>query len=157
MTLKMLRVNHVAILAFLGLGFYFYMNKSPLGLRNNNPLNVRANGIVWNGATDENLGYVVFESSFYGLRAAARVLRTYRFNYGLTTVEQIISRWAPATENNTQAYIEHVSQVLEVAPSQPIPVERYPELMAVMILHENGSNPYSSSEIISGFNAGFYG
>lgn len=137
-------------------GFYLYMSKSPLGIRNNNPLNIRATGINWQGATGENGGYVVFESSFYGLRAAARVLRTYRNNYGLTSVEQIISRWAPPTENNTQSYINNVAQVLEVLPSDPLEPEQYPALMAVMILHENGKQPFSSAEIIKGFNAGFY-
>lgn len=151
-----MKYKYVSLVALLAVGFYLYMNKAPLGIRNNNPLNIRATGINWQGAIDESNGYLVFESAFHGLRAAARVLRTYRLNYGLTSVEQIISRWAPPSENDTQSYINHVASKLGVPPGQSLSIARYPELMAIMILHENGKQPYSTAEIIKGFNAGFY-
>ena len=51
----------------------------------------------------------------YGIRAGFYLLRKYMSGYnGLTekfnTIEKIIKRWAPASENNTQAYIQAVSK-----------------------------------------------
>ncbi len=54
--------------------------------------------------------FVQFETMAYGYRAAFVLLRTYRQKYGCNTIRKIISRWAPANENNTEAYIRHVSQ-----------------------------------------------
>jgi hypothetical protein len=44
----------------------------------------------------------------WGLRAAFKVLRTYIHKHKLTTVEGIINRWAPKSENNTEHYVHRV-------------------------------------------------
>jgi hypothetical protein len=38
------------------------------------------------------------------------VLHTYARKYGINTIVKMIERYAPATENHTQAYIEAVSE-----------------------------------------------
>lgn len=76
------------------------------GMRNNNPGNLRAGfGQV---GTDSG-GYAVFPSREAGYNAAARQLVGYH-NAGLDTINAIVSKWAPASENNTQAYVSSVVQ-----------------------------------------------
>ena len=84
----------------------------PRGIRNNNPLNIRI-GNTWIGEvehpTDKEFEH--FESMRYGLRAGFILLHRYINRYGLRTITDLISRWAPSNENNTQNYIRIVSQL----------------------------------------------
>ena len=75
---------------------------------NNNPLNIRFSPQnQWRGQTGENHGFCVFKSESYGIRAAYRIICNYIRN-GFNTIEKIVSRWAPASENNTEWYIQFV-------------------------------------------------
>ena len=102
------------------------MNRKPLprGIRNNNPLNIRI-GNVWLGEephpTDNE--FEQFVSMFYGLRAGFIILRRYIRRYHLTTVPDIISRWAPGSENNTVKYIDTVCQLSGIAPDAQMKYE----------------------------------
>ena len=83
--------------------------KQARGMRNNNPLNIiKSEKINWQGevkpSTDPN--FAQFETLEYGLRAAFKLLRTYYTKHGCKTITQIISRWAPETENQVVAYIK---------------------------------------------------
>lgn len=131
--------------------------KEPLGIRNNNAGNLRASGNwhVWQGATGENQGFIVFDTPGNGLRALARVLRTYRNIYNLSTIEQIISRWAPPNENDTQSYINSAASTTGLSPVAPLAADDYPLLMAAIVRHENGQQPYSNKQIQIGFERGF--
>lgn len=46
----------------------------------------------------------------YGYRAMFVLLDTYRTRYGLSTIREMISRWAPPSENFTEGYIRFVSE-----------------------------------------------
>ena len=133
-----------------------YNKKYPLGVRNNNPMNLRDNGINWQGRTGSSLGFVVFDSAENGIRAGARVLRTYRVKYGLKSIETIIPRYAPNSENNTAAYIASVSKQTGYAPNAVLPftLDAYVPLIKAIIYHENGQNPYDDATIIRGAKAG---
>ena len=50
-----------------------------------------------------------FESLAWGYRAIFVLLDTYRIRYGLDTLRGMISRWAPPSENHTDAYIRAVA------------------------------------------------
>ena len=50
-----------------------------------------------------------FESIEWGYRAIFVTLNTYRRKYGLRTIREMISRWAPPVENHTEAYIRAVT------------------------------------------------
>ena len=84
------------------------------GIRNNNPLNIRRSSTHWQGARKEQTdkSFVQFETMAYGYRAAWKILQTYyetfRRNNQPFTVRNIISRWAPPNENDTEAYIINV-------------------------------------------------
>lgn len=83
----------------------------PRGLRNNNPLNIRKSASKWQGEIEGDPVFETFDCMEDGIRAAAKILIRYFKVYNLATIEDIIARWAPKNENNTEAYIETVSKV----------------------------------------------
>lgn len=125
----------------------------PRGIRNNNPGNIRYDGITqWQGMIgQDSAGFIVFDTPEHGIRAMVRILTNYQRVHGLNTVDGIIGRWAPSAENNTGAYVSAVSHALNVAPDQPIDVQaRMKELIAAIIRHENGQQPYITATIRGG-------
>lgn len=90
--------------------------KLPRGIRNNNPLNIRK-GARWRGlrdfATDKE--FCEFQTMAFGFRAAFRTLITYYTKHDCKTLEKIINRWAPRSENNTFAYIQHVKMCAKIS------------------------------------------
>lgn len=85
------------------------MAQVPRGIRNNNPLNIRI-GNSWIGevASPDDDEFEQFVSLRWGFRAAFIILRRYIKRYRLNTVALIVSRWAPRSENDTEAYIVDV-------------------------------------------------
>jgi hypothetical protein len=77
-------------------------------MTNNNPLNIRTSNDKFVGEIPSSNDFKAFESNYYGYRAAFKIINTYIKKYGLNTVEEIINRWAPPIENNTEAYINFV-------------------------------------------------
>ena len=152
-------MNKTKLLTMLILGFLFMPTnkKHALGIRNNNAGNIRATGNwqQWQGAINENRGFIVFDEPENGLRAMARILRNYRDLYQINTIEQIINRWAPPSENDTQSYINSVVQKVGIASSEPLMPDNYPSLMAAITYHENGEQPYTSEQLYTGFERGF--
>lgn len=99
-------------------------SKTPRGIRNNNPLNIRI-GNSWLGEvtnpTDSE--FEQFVSLLYGLRAAFCILRRYIRRYHRNTVRSIVSTWAPASENDTNMYIGYVAQRMAIDPDATINYE----------------------------------
>ena len=89
----------------------------PRGIRNNNPLNIRHSADQWQGVRQEQTdkSFVQFMSMAYGYRAAWKTLQSYYNRFcqqsKAFTVRNIIHRWAPPNENDTQAYIRTVVQL----------------------------------------------
>ena len=135
-------------LAVLALGAY--MSKAR-GIRNHNPGNIR-HGSPWQGmsAIQTDKSFVQFDAAEWGIRALYKVLLTYRNKHSLDTVAGIINRWAPPIENDTGAYIESVARRLNVSIDETLNLEIYPDLVAAIIKHENGRNPYSMDIIRAG-------
>jgi len=97
----------------------------PRGVRNNNPGNLSRNNIVWQGlAADQSSDprFYVFVSPQYGIRALAMVLLSYQDSHDLNTIREIINRWAPPVENNTDAYVNSVSSKTGISPDTVIDV-----------------------------------
>lgn len=123
---------------------------APLGIRNNNPGNLRS----W-GDTPTRGGFAVFQTAAQGISAMAGNLLSYA-KRGLNTVAQIIGRWAPPGENNTAAYIAAVAKKLGVGANQALDLfnsDTLQKLVAAIIGHENGYNPYSQQMIAAGVNS----
>lgn len=89
---------------------------TPRGIRNNNPLNIRI-GNTWLGERDNPTddAFEEFVAIEYGYRAAFCILRRYIKRYHKDTISAIISTWAPASENNTQRYIDFVSDQMKIS------------------------------------------
>jgi len=141
----------VGIILIMTTGGVAYMKSR--GLRNNNPGNIRDTGTNWDGLdTPRNDGaYLRFVDAKYGIRALAKILHNYQSLHHLNTVRGIINRWAPSVENNTGAYTRDVSDRLGVNADTVINVDAsMPELVAAIIHHENGVNPYSTVTIADG-------
>ena len=120
---------------------------TPRGIRNNNPGNIR-HGDRWDGLSrsQSDPDFCVFDSMAYGLRALLMTLRTYHRKYGLDTVSDIITRWAPGNENDTEAYIRDVAQRMGVGADVALDLEDATTLLAVahaIALHECGSEARS--------------
>lgn len=93
------------------------------GERNNNPLNIRRTGAAWYGLcrVQTDRAFCQFVSMTYGLRAAFVILHTYMTKYKLCTIEGIVSRWAPKSDNNnTDAYIASVAKRMGIGRDAPI-------------------------------------
>lgn len=82
------------------------------GLSNNNPGNIRISGTKYQGEIQpsKDRAFKQFESMAYGYRAMFMLLYTYQKRHGLRTIRQMISRWAPPTENHTDNYVRCVAQ-----------------------------------------------
>lgn len=128
-------------------------SRIPRGIRNNNPGNIRYNGIEWQGlATPPSDGaFCVFTDAHFGLRALAKLIRNYNKYYGLRTISSIINRFAPDNENNTDAYIKSVSKATGIDAHFQMDLDNTAtmlQLMKAIIKHENGRQPYADEEII---------
>ena len=105
------------------------------GERNCNPLNIRrVAGTVWRGQRDEQTDkeFVQFLSVGWGLRAAFCLLRTYRNKYQCLCIEDIISRWAPPSENNTREYINAVCRLTGFGGQERLTAAQMPSLVKAM-------------------------
>ena len=107
-------------------------NKIVRCIRNNNPLNIRRGTARWQGMSkrDDDPDFEIFVTMAYGWRAAFILLgRTYYEKYHLNTIRKMISRWAPAFENNTKGYIAYVAKQVGVSESEPLkPPREDPEV-----------------------------
>ena len=138
----------VALLLFPLRGSAMNTAEVPRGIRNNNPGNIRAFGIAWQGQTGSDGEYAIFSAPVWGIRAMALNLKTYFSRYNLNTIRTIINRWAPPTENLTDKYASSVSQRTGLGLDEKLDYNRdVSALIDAIIYHENGVQPYSSSLI----------
>ena len=91
--------------------------QSSRGWRNNNPLNIRR-GEQWQGlvAKPTDKDFCQFLNMTWGYRAAVKVLKSYARILAQQgkpwTVDNIIQRWAPPCENDTEAYLARVLMLM---------------------------------------------
>lgn len=136
------------------------MNENiPRGIRNNNPGNIRYNpNNRWVGLSpcQNDKDFCVFIEPKYGIRALSIILRNYQSRYGLKTVKDIINRYAPTIENNTNSYVKSVCQFLGITDTTIIDIGEGCVMLCLLkaiIRHENGIQPYSNEELLEGIRA----
>ena len=97
------------------------MIESPRPVRLNNPGDIES-GTAWIGLSQkqDDPRFCGFESAEYGFRALCKILLTYHRVDGLNTISQMIARWAPPEENDTQAYIAFVSKQTGIDADAPL-------------------------------------
>ena len=129
------------------------------GLQNNNPLNIRRSADRWEGTatTQTDKSFVQFKTLAYGYRAAWKVLESYWKHFHCTrqpfNVKNIIGRWAPPTENDTQAYIRTVLKLSGLGGQENLPqpsrgtfTDKLEKLLAAMTVVECGI-PYHAVDV----------
>src|SRR3546814_16729045 len=105
----------------------------PRVIRLNNPGNIE-HGAPWEGLDPRNRDprFCGFVSPEYGIRAIVRVLITYydkrraRDGSRIDTVRELVERWAPAVEKNTDAYANPVASLINDAPDLIVDVQTHP-------------------------------
>ena len=127
----------------------------PRGLRNNNPLNIRKNSDVFQGEVNPSRDkeFKQFKTKAHGYRAGFKILSNYYRKYQLVTIRQMIERWAPENENNTEAYIKAVSDYAGISSDENISFDREQMIRVVagMSKVENGKEAVMS-DIVAGWN-----
>ena len=125
---------------------YLGQTNLPRGIRNNNPGNLIKTSISWMGklTPSGDTRFEQFEKFVYGLRAKIRDLRGDIKNKGKNTLELLIYEYAPPFENNTESYINNVSQRTGFARKQILQgtKEELRLITKAMAISENG-NPQS--------------
>ena len=113
------------------------------GFRNNNPGNIEFSELnPWVGQTGTDGRYATFSHMKFGIRAIGKTLNTYAARYGIRTIRGIIDRWAPDFENDTNSYVNSVAQTAGVSPDAILSGGDYIAVVAGIIKHENGSQPF---------------
>lgn len=107
---------------------------------NNNPGNIRDGTWAQSqlGYVGSNKGFAVFDSASSGFAALNNLLQNY-WNKGLTSVDSIISKWAPPSENNTSNYVNTVSNWLHVDPNATLSFGNLPSLAQSIAKYEGFS------------------
>lgn len=131
---------------------------APRGIRNHNPGNIRWSNDSWQGsiprAQASDTAFVQFTAPKWGIRALAKILLTYQSKYELRTIARMIGRWAPPSENNTPAYVAAVAAAIGQSPTAVIDLYARPDLLraliAAIIKHENGQQPYTLDQLAEG-------
>lgn len=130
-------------------------------VRNNNPGNIDA-GDHWQGLLPRNQmtlaqaaesRFAVFASPKWGFRALGILLLNYVRVHHLNTIRQIISRLAPSSENDSEAYIAAVSRSVGVGADTPMDYT-LPDLLAAVAkaiaIHECGAWLFADSDLKTG-------
>lgn len=134
--------------------------------KRNNPLNIRwSQSNNWVGQTGMDNGFCVFKNADYGFRAAFMLLKNYH-KKGFNTIEKIVKRFAPPSENPTYNYIRFVCKKMEALgyDDYDVGLECYPldlrndmivvDLIACMAKFESGLNVQSREVASALYNLG---
>lgn len=132
-------------------------SKTPRGIRNNNPGNIRINkNNDWLGKVpaDKNTdgAFEQFTDYKYGVRALIILLRNY-IKSGRNTITKIFAEFAPPNENNTQGYIKFVAGRLGIGADDVITANKdnMRELCQAIAKMENGQEAISDTQYEDGF------
>lgn len=131
------------------------------GVRNNNPGNIRHGKANWQGkaADQPDKSFVKFTEPRYGIRAIAVTLITYHDKRvaedgtQIDTITDVIRRWAPAIENDTDAYIAYVGNRHPKGALGQLDLHRYEDLFPLVeaiIAFENAGHKYPKDVVDAG-------
>lgn len=137
------------------------MSSGVRAVRNNNPGNIEK-GAPWQGLMPANEmtpdqadehRFCVFQSPKWGFRALARILITYQDKHDIHTIAAAIARWAPMSENDTKAYVNHVCQLTGRLFNETLDFHNYDDLAPVakaIATHECGGWFFDDSDLEEG-------
>lgn len=130
-----------------------------------NPLNIRTSAhYTWNGQVGATRGFCDFSGIEFCRRAGAYLLMRSYQRAGIIHLDDVIKRWAPPTENCTNAYIDFVCKQTEFGPRTLLVFDSdFAAVLAAMEIFEQGvpashrANYYATAKasylfIINNFN-----
>lgn len=108
--------------------------------RNNNPGNIEDGPFARRqpGYAGGDGRFARFATPEHGFGAMQSLLGGY-LRRGKNTLSEIIGTWAPRSENNTSAYIAHVSRMTGIDPNQRVGTEHLASIARAMAVHEGYS------------------
>lgn len=116
--------------------------KTSRGLRNRNPGNIRRSTTRYRGEVESHdPSFKCFETLAHGYRAMFVLLHTYSLKHGLHTAAEMLHRYAPPAENQTEAYIRSVELISGIPADEPLDTLRAEQMMplvSAMSRIENG-------------------
>ena len=123
------------------------------GLINKNPGNIRKSGNPFLGEKlpSTDTAFRQFISMAYGYRAMFVLLNNY-IKAGNNTIEKIISKYAPSSENNTGSYINTVVTKSGVSKNTVLEIsdQRLIKIVGAMSFVENGAAAVAT-DVLDGF------
>lgn len=118
--------------------------------KTNNFTNIRYG--AWaaaHGATGQYKGFAMFPDPTTGIGAANANLNSYSAK-GIDTINGIVNRWSPPTENDTPALVKAMSGRTGYGENQHLDMSDpsvRAKLLRALILQETGKSPYSEDQI----------
>ena len=115
-------------------------------IASNNIFNIRATRQAWLGQTGSRKGFCTFKDRWWCIRAWVRLMQTYRTMHGCKTIRQIVTRFAPPAENDTDAYIDFCCKRVGLLPDEPLTCrDEYVRLAKAMAWMETNSEVEEST------------
>lgn len=125
-------------------------------IASNNIFNIRYSALTkWKGQIGMRKGFVEFKELSFGIRAWLIVMRTYRHKYGCKCIRDIVTRYAPPSENNTGNYITYCSKYVAIALDQELlSQEQYYKLAVAMARMETSTEltPWTVENVATFYN-----
>ncbi len=124
----------------------------PRGIRNNNPGNIRITDTRWQGkipnAQNRDGAFEQFQSYKWGIGAMTKLLINYMNVRGLRTLTEILNTYAPKSENNTNAYIQTISNETGIHPNTRLTpsYQTMQKLVISMARVENGRDSITAEQ-----------
>lgn len=125
------------------------------GIDNCNPGNIRLSKVFYRGEVQpsQDAAFKQFSSMEWGYRAMFVLLDTYARRYGLNTIRGMISRYAPPSENNTEAYIAAICEWTGIAADEEVDTRSRRDMVPIVVAMsriENGT-PALRPQVEAGF------
>lgn len=117
------------------------------GYKLNNPFNIEKSSIKWHGQVlpSSDAVFCQFETAVMGLRAGFIDIKN---NVGKgITLKAFITKYAPPSENSTDAYIQAVFKDTGIDPTKQLEYKDIKTLGIAIIKHEQGSMIYDDTTI----------
>lgn len=121
------------------------ITKIPVGIRQNNPTNLKGKGWVGQIGSDSR-GHAIFDKVERGLRAAFIDIHTGFVRDQEDTVDAIIHEWAGAEAPNITAYKSYVAGRLRVSTKQPLQYSVH-ALALVKAISAFENSPYNTESL----------
>ena len=121
----------------------------------NNPFNIRnSKRNKWLGQIGSTKGFCNFSQLDFGVRAAVKIVMVNYRRFGIKTIRDIINRFAPPSENDSEDYVRFVVSRTQISPLRNLESEdQYVRVRTAMSQMEgNPVSPDVIFHVISKYN-----